>query len=97
MHFRWSLSRRVFFVFSLLAAATTYRAEATAASFTLSWVDDSADEDGFEIERKTGTDGTYAQVATVGANVTSNTDLEQIAFACTTASEQITGYESLLQ
>ncbi|MBI4860397.1 MAG: fibronectin type III domain-containing protein, partial [Candidatus Riflebacteria bacterium] len=36
----------------------------------LSWTDNSSDEDGFEVERKTGVGGTYAQVATVGPDTT---------------------------
>ncbi len=47
---------------------------ATAASSTqvnLSWTDNSNNETGFKIERKTGSGGTYAQITTVGANVTS--------------------------
>ncbi|MDZ7303603.1 MAG: fibronectin type III domain-containing protein [candidate division KSB1 bacterium] len=53
---------------------------ATAVSNTqidLAWVDNANNEDGFIIERKTGAGGTYAQIATVGANVTnySNTGL----------------------
>ena len=53
---------------------------ATAASTTqinLTWTDNSSDETGFKIERKTGAGGTYAQIATVGASVTtySNTGL----------------------
>jgi titin len=53
---------------------------ATAVSTTqinLSWTDNSSDETGFKIERKTGAGGTYAQIATVGASVTtySNTGL----------------------
>ena len=37
----------------------------------LTWADNSGNETGFKIERKTGNSGTYAQIATVGANVTS--------------------------
>jgi hypothetical protein len=59
MLFRWSLSQQVFFVLALFVAATTYRAEAMAASFTLIWTDNSTGEDGFKIERKAGTNGTY--------------------------------------
>ncbi|CAN5796606.1 hypothetical protein BH23GEM5_BH23GEM5_08010 [soil metagenome] len=50
---------------------------ATAASATqinLSWNDNSANETEFRIERRTGTGGTYAQIATVGANVTTYPD-----------------------
>jgi parallel beta-helix repeat protein len=45
----------------------------------LSWTDNSSDETGFKIERKTGEGGTYAQIATRSANVTtySNTGLTQ--------------------
>jgi hypothetical protein len=47
---------------------------ATAASSSqidLSWTDNSSNETGFKIERKTGSGGTYAQIATVSADVTS--------------------------
>ena len=52
---------------------------ATVASSTqinLSWVDQSNNESGFKIERSTGT-GSFAQIATVGTNITtySNTGL----------------------
>jgi|GEM_PF-7015100 len=46
---------------------------ATAVSsnqINLTWTDTSNNEDGFRIERKTGTGGTYAEIATVGAGVT---------------------------
>jgi hypothetical protein len=46
---------------------------ATAASssqINLSWTDNSNNETGFNIQRKTGSGGTYGQIATVGANVT---------------------------
>ncbi len=53
---------------------------ATSVSNTqidLAWTDNAANEDGFKIERKTGANGTYAEITTVGANVTafSNTGL----------------------
>ncbi len=40
----------------------------------LTWVESSINETGFKIERKAGTAGSYAQIATVGANVTSFAD-----------------------
>ncbi|NOT57245.1 MAG: hypothetical protein HOP18_21795 [Deltaproteobacteria bacterium] len=47
----------------------------TAASqLTITWSDRSSNEDGFKVERKTGTTGTYAQIAQVGANVISFID-----------------------
>jgi hypothetical protein len=45
-----------------------------AADLTLTWTDDSANEDGFNVERLVGTTGAYAQLASVGVNVTSYTD-----------------------
>jgi uncharacterized repeat protein (TIGR02543 family) len=46
----------------------------SAAQLTLSWTDASDNEDGFAIERRTGTSGTFARVASVSPNVTTYTD-----------------------
>ena len=43
----------------------------STTQINLLWTDNSSDETGFKIERKTGAGGTYAQIATVGASVTS--------------------------
>ena len=51
-----------------------YAHQVNAASFQISWTDNSQDEDGFSIERKLQSNGTYAVIATVGPNVTSYTD-----------------------
>jgi len=48
-----------------LAAATVSNSE-----IAVTWTDNSSNEDGFKIERKIGALGTYSQIATVGANVT---------------------------
>jgi S-layer homology domain len=48
---------------------------ATAGQVTLSWVDNSSNELGFRVERKTGEAGTLGQVGVVGANTTSFTDV----------------------
>jgi hypothetical protein len=56
-------------IFSEIAQNSAY-----AASLQLSWTDNSANEDGFNIERKLGPGGTFAVVGSVGANVTSYTD-----------------------
>ncbi len=51
--------------------------QATAVSSTqinLAWTDNSANEDGLRIERKTGAGGTYNEIATVGANITNYSD-----------------------
>src|SRR6185436_4009199 len=38
------------------------------------WVDNSSDEVGFKIHRKTGSLGSYGEIASVGAGITSYTD-----------------------
>jgi hypothetical protein len=43
----------------------------STSQINLAWTDNASDETGFKIERKTGAAGTYAEIATVGANVTS--------------------------
>ena len=47
---------------------------ASAAQLTLSWTDASDNEDGFGIERRTTTGGTFARVASVPSNVNTYTD-----------------------
>jgi transcriptional regulator CtsR/regulation of enolase protein 1 (concanavalin A-like superfamily) len=54
---------------SALAAAAT-----SSTQINLSWTDNANNETGFKIERKTGSGGTYAQIATAGANVTAYSD-----------------------
>ena len=58
----------------LLLIACLWHSEARATQLHLSWIDDSHDEEGFEIERKTGEGGTFGQIATQGANLTLYTD-----------------------
>jgi|GEM_PF-4918610 len=48
-------------------------AAASSSQIVVSWVDASSNEDGFKVERRTGS-GLYSQIATVGANVTSYAD-----------------------
>jgi RHS repeat-associated protein len=60
------------------AAPTSLTATAvSSSSISLSWVDNASNESGFRIERATSLNGTYNEIATVGANVTtfSNTGL----------------------
>ena len=50
-------------------------ATATSVSqISLSWSDNSSNESGFHIERKTGAGGTYVEIATVGAGTTTYSD-----------------------
>jgi hypothetical protein len=44
------------------------------AQLTLQWTDNSDNENGFKIERKTGAGGTFQQIATTGPNATSFPD-----------------------
>jgi len=54
------------------AAPSDLSATAVSSSrINLSWTDNAANETGFSIQRKTGATGTYSQIASVGANVTS--------------------------
>jgi subtilisin family serine protease len=57
---------------SLLAAGTL-----SSSQIDLTWTDNSSDESGFKIERKTGSQGTYSHIATVRASVDSDTGLSE--------------------
>ncbi|MFH1228250.1 MAG: fibronectin type III domain-containing protein [Planctomycetota bacterium] len=46
----------------------------SSTAIALTWVDNSNAEDGFKIEQKTGSGGTYAQIITVTANTTAYTN-----------------------
>ena len=46
----------------------------SASQINLTWVDNSNNEDGFSIERKIGSGGTYAQIGTVAADAAANPD-----------------------
>ncbi|MBC7363342.1 MAG: SBBP repeat-containing protein [Candidatus Aminicenantes bacterium] len=53
-----------------LAPANLRLVNITDVEADLAWDDRSSNEEGFKIERKTGAGGTWSQIATVGANVT---------------------------
>ena len=59
---------------SAQASASFTIAAPSAAQLTLTWQDNSTNENNFAIERKTGTGGTYAQIAMVAANIASYVD-----------------------
>ncbi|MGH7928244.1 MAG: InlB B-repeat-containing protein, partial [Candidatus Binatia bacterium] len=61
------------FFFTVLTALIGQSALA-AGQLTLTWTDNSNNEDGFRIERKTGALGTYAQVALINANASTYVD-----------------------
>jgi hypothetical protein len=57
------------------AAPTNLAASAASATqVNLTWTDNANNETGFKVERKTGANGTYAQIATPGVNATSYSD-----------------------
>ena len=60
-------------ILSLLLTLAGWRKEVIADQLRLSWSDNSTDETGFQIERRT-LNGTYSQIAMVGANVTAYSD-----------------------
>jgi len=70
---RWISAQTILIPLLLLVAMTCY-GEAGAAQLRLTWTDNSNNEERFEIERKLRLIGTYAQIATVGPNITSYTD-----------------------
>jgi uncharacterized repeat protein (TIGR02543 family) len=59
------------FVSHLLLMALT---PASATTLTLGWTDASTNEDGFKVERKTGSTGAYGQLATLGVDSTGYVD-----------------------
>src|SRR5262249_18501726 len=77
MKFFCKLSPRPFLILLLFLTATAWPDQAMAAhQITIAWAYTSTLEDGFKIERETGTNGTFAQIATVAAIVTSYTDTQ---------------------
>ena len=76
MHFRTPKSQlfclsQIFFIAILLIL---FEQHAIAATLKLSWVDNSTDEAGFNVERRLGNDTTYSVIATTAPNVTSFSD-----------------------
>jgi len=59
----------------LLLAISAWRAEAlSGAQLTLTWADNTIGESGFDVERSTGSNGAFGQIATTGPGVTVYTD-----------------------
>ena len=69
-----TLYKTTFLIPLLLLTAMMLPAESIAVQLTVTWTDNSNNEDGFKIERELSQTGTFAQIATVGANVSSYTD-----------------------
>src|SRR5262249_41595199 len=58
----------------LVALFVPVGSNAAQPQLTLTWTDNSTDEQGFSIERQTGPTGTFAQAASVGPNKASYID-----------------------
>jgi hypothetical protein len=65
---------RYFIPSFFLLIGLSWQGQAGAGQLQLAWSDNSNNEAGFKIERKTGTSGNYAEIITLGINVTSYTD-----------------------
>lgn len=62
----------------LLLAATARAAPASGAQLRLTWMDNSTDEFGFEIERRMGQTGIFTPITIVGADVETYTDSDLV-------------------
>jgi len=58
----------------LLGAIVVGHRDAFAGQLTLTWVDNSTDETGFSVERRTGATGPFAEIAVLGPGATALTD-----------------------
>ena len=74
MSFRQNLLRFFVLIFFSLLNTLNWDDQASAGQLQLAWTDNSNNEDGFRIERKTGTSGNYGEIITLGINATSYTD-----------------------
>jgi len=77
--FSLRLLSRVLLLLPLVVFGTVLHPEVgNATDLALTWIDNSGGMAGFSVERKTGTDGTYAQTAQQLPGITSYTDLTVI-------------------
>ncbi len=74
MFFSLNRSQALISTCCFILAVLIWQENADAASFQLSWSDNSQDEDGFDIERKVGNGGVFLALVTVPANQSSYTD-----------------------
>jgi len=69
---RWPCYLLIYLLLFILGI--TAQGEAEAAQLSLTWTDNSTYEDGFRIERKTTTNGTFTQIDVLGPDTTAYTD-----------------------
>jgi hypothetical protein len=87
-----NLEKLLIVMFLLWAPLQIFASAAQAAQLQLTWTDNSNNEDGFNIFRKTGTSGNYTTIASVGVNITNYTD--STVSAGTTYCYQMTAFNS---
>jgi hypothetical protein len=81
-------------------ASTTFTIVPPPSQLNLTWQDNSTNESGFQIERKVGAGGSYAQIASVGVNINSylNTGLVSGTTYCyrvrAANSSEVSGYSN---
>jgi hypothetical protein len=66
-------------IFPPISPKTVTASAVSSTRIKLTWTDRSDNEDGFKIEKKIGQSGTYSEIDTVGADITSYTDPDQDA------------------
>jgi hypothetical protein len=59
---------------ALVILGVLWAVSAFAATWTVSWVDNSSDETGFKVERRVMPSGSYNQIGTTAENVTTYVD-----------------------
>ncbi len=84
---------RLFLIFLVAPSGLTITSFLSNKVF-LAWTDNSNNESGFKIQRKQGATGTYAQIATPGANVTTYTDNDSALLDGTQYYYRVSAYNS---
>lgn len=73
--------RLAFQIFVALVFALNWPVRTDADELTLIWADNSTNEDGFAVERRTAQSGSFAEIATLGTNVGSYADSSLVSGA----------------
>jgi len=68
------MKTKTFLITSFALLLLIFASQAFAATMTLTWTDNSNNEDGFIVERKTNQDGTFAEVARTIADIVTHAD-----------------------
>ena len=65
------------------AAPTNLAAAFASGQVGLTWTDVATDETGYKVERKTGSNGTWAEIASLGANAVGHSDASNLVIGTT--------------